>query len=72
MGYTEAGVILSHNADRHRKGEHMSTTEHGGPAFPVSAGGKGITIQDYFAAAALTGLIANAGPEATSENQRDL
>jgi len=42
----------------------------GGPAFPesgsrgVAAGGEGMTLRDYFAAAALTGLLAS-DPEST-------
>ena len=31
---------------------------HGGPAFPCIDGDHGMTLRDYFAAAALTGLIA--------------
>lgn len=46
LGYTPAGVVLSRNAHRHRKGEHMA---------------KAISTRDYFAAAALTGILASTG-----------
>jgi len=33
--------------------------ETGGPAFPFNYGQQGMTLRDYFAAAALTGLLAH-------------
>jgi len=51
----------------------MSTNDKGGPAFPVhpdmasqlgcipSASDAGMSLRDYFAAAALQGLLANSG-----------
>ena len=47
----------------------MTTTDDGGPAFPVEIGdfrdyvshpAKGMSLRDYFAAAALTGLMMDA------------
>jgi hypothetical protein len=38
--------------------------DDGGPAFPIPGGGclaSGISIRDYFAAAALNGILANSG-----------
>ena len=35
------------------------TIETGGPAFPFNYGQQGMTLRDYFAAAALTGLLAH-------------
>jgi hypothetical protein len=41
-------------------------TDNGGPAFPTQNGCRydaGMTLRDYFAAAALQGLLANYDPE---------
>lgn len=38
----------------------------GGPAFPINAGTPGMTLRDYFAAAALTGLLASSTPRKDS------
>ena len=71
-----AGVVLSRNADRHRKGEHMAETNKGGFAMPDRSF-PGINtsddaLRDYFAAVALMGLIVSAGPEAmTTEKCAD-
>jgi len=35
------------------------TIETGGPAFPFNYGQQGMTLRDYFAAAALTGMLAS-------------
>jgi hypothetical protein len=45
----------------------MTNKETGGPAFPAPAGvshitEQGMTLRDYFAAKALQGMLANAGP----------
>jgi hypothetical protein len=49
------------------KGEGMSNTNTGGPAFPDPQenwrGEKGMTLRDYFAAKAMQGLVAGANPE---------
>jgi hypothetical protein len=34
--------------------------DNGGPAFPIQYGGKGMTLRDYFAAAALQGAMVTA------------
>ena len=49
----------------------MSTPNDGGQAYPVTVGhaviGKGMTLRDYFAAAALQGMLASSSPGQFSE-----
>ena len=45
----------------------MSTTNDGGPAFPREYGSKGMSLRDYFAAAALQGLCADPSMQESSE-----
>jgi hypothetical protein len=40
----------------------MTNIQTGGPAFPVADYKHGMTLRDYFAAKALQGMLANAGP----------
>jgi len=47
----------------------------GGPAFPTPAGvqhNDGMTLRDYFAAAALQGIISDASVTASSKNDGEL
>ncbi len=55
----------------------MADIDYGGPAFPRPCGEnpddynddqRGMTMRDYFAAAALTGMLANSAKEYTFEN----
>ena len=40
----------------------MTDKQTGGPAFPTRHNGTGMELRDYFAAQALQGILANAGP----------
>lgn len=39
----------------------MSKINNGGTAFPTSGGGQGMSLRDYFAAAAITGIATSVG-----------
>jgi len=49
----------------------VSKVDNGGPAFPMEGYADGMTLRDYFAAAALTGLLAHVIGVARARDERD-